>query len=194
MMVSLSLTMVLTAQVCFLVTAAPTCGLRALNSNMVRGKNVKRPGPTPPETADWSCTETHLLDLQTALECVFECDVTVGPMPRGQMVWSNNTASCPASYGLYTHVTLNRHDPTGPVLVTMQQYYLFSKDSTYFSAMNTTNVLLAMQWTTLSYGGPVFATGVDYAGPLALLGFPYESRLRDMAVNGTEAGDRKSVV
>jgi len=185
-MVSLSLTTVLSAQVCFLVIAAPTCGLKALHSKLVRGKNVRRPGPTPPEIADWNCAETRTFDLHTALACVFECEV--GSMPRGRMVWSNNTASCPASSNMATHVTLNRHDPTGPMLVTMQEENSFTKDATYVSAMNTANVLLALQWTSSANGGIIYTTGVDYASPLALLGYPYESRLRDMAVNGTEAG------
>jgi len=184
-MVSLSLYTFMALQACFLVSASPYCSREAYPSEVLFGKHAKRPGPKPPALAAWNCAETHLNDLQTALNCLFQCRV---PLPRAQIMWSNNTDICPEANDPVSQVTLNKLNPTGPVLVTMQSDASPAKDATYYSVTNTSKILHASQWVTLSLGSFTDNSAMAFAGPLAVIGYPYEDRQRDAVVNGTEAG------
>jgi len=107
---------------------------------------------------------------------------------------SNNTDVCPISTSMASHVVLNKRNPAGPLLVPMQSDASTAKYATYFSATNTTKVLKAMQWTSSSPGSHPSGSAAAFAGPLAILGFPFEDRRRDVAVNGSEAGATTSNV
>ena len=147
-MVSLKVCILVTLQACLLVSADPTCGLKAHRSTVLVGKHVKRSGPKPPALAAWNCTES-LDDLKTGLSCMFECRVLA------QIMFSNTTNVCPTVTTMTTHVVLNKHNPTDLLLVTMQSDASTSKEVTYRSVTDTSKVLRASPWTTSSTGGIV---------------------------------------
>jgi len=101
---------------------------------------------------------------------------------------SNNTDVCPNSFLMASHLVLNKRNPAGPLLLAMQSDASTAKDATYYNATNTPKVLKAMRWASSDPGSLPSGSAAAFAGPLAILGFPFEDRRRDVAVNGTEAG------